>query len=49
MGPTTKILSCSECLLDARIVGLVGSCQKPPLLSTLVRLIETSVGGDSPG
>ncbi|CAJ0942827.1 unnamed protein product, partial [Mesorhabditis belari] len=36
-----------ECLLDQRIVGLVQSCQSAPMLSTVVRLIETSALGES--
>lgn len=37
-----------ECLLDQRIVGLVQSCHSVQMLSTVVRLIETSALEDSP-
>ena len=37
-----------ECLLDQRIVGLVQSCHSVQMLSTVVRLIETSASEDSP-
>uniref|UniRef100_A0AC34Q5E6 Ras-GAP domain-containing protein n=1 Tax=Panagrolaimus sp. JU765 TaxID=591449 RepID=A0AC34Q5E6_9BILA len=37
-----------ECLLDQKIVGLVQSCHSVQMLSTVVKLIETSALEDSP-
>ncbi|GMS88529.1 hypothetical protein PENTCL1PPCAC_10704, partial [Pristionchus entomophagus] len=38
-----------ESLLDQRITGLVQSCTSSRMLNTLVRLIENSVTGETPG